>query len=227
MDDAQERQLSSFVGRLLRSSFGKGPESIAVSSHGPFVTIHLRRFLSPAERVLLEQDSEAVVLTTRSLLMQQIIPELRASVSVTVGVHVEDVYYDWDLTNQSGMIILVLTETGGVLTKEMDAYPECRELHSEISAISELVEKVPRSISSCFVNPSTLLVIRDGILVAIEKEMIRSGYETTLRHAKWQLEKRYLHNNSHFLSIFHKPIRDLFVDWNFEIDRSMMVIVLT
>lgn len=228
MTEEQQRELSSFIGRLLRATFGKGPESIVVSSAGPYLTIYLNRFLSATERILLAQDSEEIVIGTRTLLMQQVIPEIRTVVSLVTGEHLGEVYYDWSLTNQSGMIVCVATQPfTSNLEAAMDAYPGCQQLHDEVNAISQQVQKLPESTTSCFVSPRTLLVIRTGLLVAIEKELIRLGHEAALKHAKWSLEKRYFHNDIHLPAILQRQITDVFVDWDFQSDKSIIAFILS
>ncbi len=51
-------RISSFTGRLLREKFGKGPTSVFVAINNPYITIYLRDFLAPIERVLFEKGSE-------------------------------------------------------------------------------------------------------------------------------------------------------------------------
>jgi len=70
------------------------------------------------------------------------------------------------------------------------------------------------------------LVKRDGILVQIEKQLIIKGYEQTLMVTKDELEKSYLHRDSRFEEIFRNPVADIFVDWDFSEDRSIMCFVL-
>lgn len=40
------------------------------------------------------------------------------------------------------------------------------------------------------------------------------------------MEKRYLHNNSHFEAILRRKVLDAFVDWDFSLDKSVIVLVL-
>lgn len=76
------------------------------------------------------------------------------------------------------------------------------------------------------INDRTILVIRNGILVRIEKELIRLGLEGNLKLAKRNLEKSYLHNINHFQRILNTKIVDVFVDWDFQLDKSIFVFIL-
>ncbi|MEH7128397.1 Na-translocating system protein MpsC family protein, partial [Neobacillus drentensis] len=80
---------------------------------------------------------------------------------------------------------------------------------------------------SYLLNERTLVVIRNGILVPIEKELIRLGNFEALRLAKRNLEKRLLHNSGNFESILQTKVNDIFVDWDFYRDKSVIVLILS
>lgn len=79
--DKNEKQIqndiASHIGRLLREAFGKGPQSIYVNISRPFIVIYLRNFLSPTEKILLQQDQVESVRHTRDLVMKALIPEIK------------------------------------------------------------------------------------------------------------------------------------------------------
>ncbi|WP_454131674.1 Na-translocating system protein MpsC family protein [Kitasatospora aureofaciens] len=89
METNVQRDLSSYIGRVLRDHFGKGPESVFVTLGHTFITCYLRNFLSPMERVLLEQDQ---IVTnswqTRDLLMKNLLPEITAYLKIATGVEI-------------------------------------------------------------------------------------------------------------------------------------------
>lgn len=225
MDESQQREFSGYIGKLFRDSFGKGPEGVFISFGRTFVTIYLRNFLSPTEQILMEQDEEQSVVSTRAKLMMRLIPDIKASIKFITGVELREVYYDWGLHNRSGMIVGIASEPfdGSSIVED---YTGRQQVHQEINAISQRAERYPVETYSCELNRRTLIVIRSGILVAIEKELIRLGYEIALKYAKGNLEKRYLHNNNHFESILRRKVIDLFVDWDFALDKSVIVFVM-
>lgn len=222
---SNEAEIASYVGKLLRDNFGKGPSSVYVSIQEPFITIYFRDFLAPMERVLVDQKEEMRVEETRDLLMQNLFPEIKASLKVLAGLEVEVFYHDWSLTNRTGMFLGVMKKDqcsgehvpGGYDTKE--------KMHEEIERISQQAEKVPQKIDSCFLNERTIVVIRDGILVRIEKELIRDGLEESLKLTKRRLEKGLMHNNN-FESILSTEVQDIFVDWDFKLDKSYIVFIV-
>ncbi|WP_347551865.1 Na-translocating system protein MpsC family protein [Pseudalkalibacillus hwajinpoensis] len=223
--NSTEAEISSYVGKLLRDYFGKGPSSVYVSIQEPYITIYFRDFLAPMERVLVDQKESMRVEETRDLLMQGLLPEIKASLRVMANLEIESFYHDWSLQNRSGIIIGV---TSNVQESEIDGLPDYAEkekVHDEIVRVSKLAEKAPEGVDSCFLNDRTLVVLRDGILVRIEKELIRSGFEEELKLTKRRLEKSLLHNNQ-FEAILSAKVQDIFVDWDFNLDKSYITIII-
>lgn len=221
-----QMELASYIGRTLRENFGKGPESVFVSYNQSILTVYLRNFLTPSENVLLAQDQEAIVQKTRDMLMQTLIPEFKAYIKILTGMEIREFYYDWGLHNKSGVFIgksASLTEQAEIIN---DSYEGREHLHEEIKRISIQAQKEPDEVESFLLNQRTLVVIRKGILVSIERELIRLGSSETLRLAKRNLEKRLLHNSNHFEAILKTKVNDIFVDWDFNLDKSAIVLIL-
>ncbi len=221
-----QQDISSFTGRLFRDHFGKGPESVYVSMGYTFLVIYLRNFITPSERVLLEQDQEMTILQLRGKLMKSISPELKAYIEILTGIKIREIYYDWGIHNHSGMITCISEEPFTAKEAIEEDYAGKRQIDQEIVDISHQAQKAPEEIYSCEINDRTLVVIRNGILVRIEKELIRLGNDELLKRVKRNLEKSYLHNNSHFETILNKRVIDSFVDWDFELDKSAIVFIL-
>ncbi|WP_261133531.1 DUF2294 domain-containing protein [Bacillus sp. Marseille-Q3570] len=222
--DINEKQseISSYVGKVLRDNFGKGPGSVYVSIADPFVVIYVKDFLSPMERVLYSGNQQKTVEKTRSFLMDTISAEIRAYIKLITKLEIESLYYDWSLENQSGVFL-------GVGSDPIDgdaAYSGKSEVHDAVVRMSKKVEKEPAAIRSTRINSRTLIVVRDGILVEIEKQLIRDGQEEALRNAKGKLEKGML-NLDQINSHIEGEISEVFIDWDFDIDRSFLVMILT
>ncbi|MGG1400808.1 Na-translocating system protein MpsC family protein [Bacillus salipaludis] len=220
-------ELASYIGRTLRENFGKGPESVFVSYNQSILTVYLRNFLTPSENVLLAQEQEAIVQTTRDMLMQTLIPEFKAYIKILTGMEIKEFYYDWGLHNKSGVFIGISTSLKALGEIINDSYEGKEQLHQEIKRISIQAQKEPEEVESYLLNQRTLVVLRQGILVSIEKELIRLGSSETLKLAKRNLEKRLLHNSNHFESILHTKVNDIFVDWDFGLDKSAIVLILS
>jgi uncharacterized protein YbcI len=224
-----QTELAGYIGRTLRENFGKGPESVYVSYNHTILTVYLRNFISPSESVLLGQQQEAMIQTTRDLLMQKLIPEFKAYIKILTIMEVNEFYYDWDLHNKSGLFVCIgsIPTESETPNEKNYSYPGQETLHQEINRISLQAEKTPEEVVSYLLNERTLVVIRNGILVPIEKELIRLGNFEILRIAKRNLEKRLLHNSGNFESILQTKVNDIFVDWDFYRDKSVIVLILS
>lgn len=221
-----QSELASHVGRLLRESFGKGPQSVFVSIRRPFVVFYLRGLLSPTEKILLEQDQVMSIQHTRDLLMKTLIPEIKAYTSLIAGIQFQEFYYDWGLHNLTGVFVGIESGEDNLEAIKQEGYTGKEALEQEIIDISHLVQKAPEETYSCMLNDRTLLVIRNGILISIEKELIRLGFEGNLKLAKRNLEKGHFHNNNHLEPILDTKIIDAFVDWDVHLNKSVIVFVL-
>ncbi|MEK4563893.1 Na-translocating system protein MpsC family protein [Alkalihalobacillus sp. FSL R5-0424] len=219
-----QAEMSSYVGKLLRDNFGKGPSSVYVSIKEPFITMHLREFLSPMERVLMAQNKDVKVEEIRDLLMNELLPEIKATLYATHNLKVSELYYDWSLHNRSGIIIGVMENTDQTAYM-LEDYPNKAAIHREIEQVSKQAERLPDTVNSCYLNDRTLIVKREGILVRIEKELIRGGFIEPLKLTKRHLEKSLLETGD-FNDMLNAEIMDIFVDWDFIEDISYIVFIL-
>ncbi|MFD2045237.1 Na-translocating system protein MpsC family protein [Ornithinibacillus salinisoli] len=224
--DQVQKELASYIGKLLRDNFGRGPETVFVSINQPFICVYLRKFLSPMEKVLISDNHESFIQTSRDILMKNLIPEINAYMTVLTGLTMEEFYYDWNLHNQSGMFVAISNNRANIEQPSELNYPGKDELHQEIIQVSQQAQKVPQEVLSYKLNERTIIVIRNGIFITIERELIRMGQLEVLRTAKRRVEKRLLHNSMRLESIFDAKIDDSFVSWDFDRDRSVILFIV-
>ncbi|TLS36806.1 Na-translocating system protein MpsC family protein [Pseudalkalibacillus caeni] len=223
---AQQTKLANNFGKLLRDKFGKGPEAIHVTISNPYVLVYVSGFLSATEQVLLDQGQDITVKTTREYLMKSLDPEIRGQIKGITDIEIQHIYYDWNLSRQTGIFVAVspaIPEDGEDSRRK---YTGKEDVHQEIASISQQAEKAPDSVDSYMLSSRSLLVIREGILVPIEKQLITLGFDENLRVAKRQLEGELLINNTHFPSILDARVQDVFVDWDFILDNSVIAFIL-
>lgn len=225
-DFSKQTEISRYIGKLLRESFGKGPEAIYLSVGYTFITIYLKAFMSPMETVLLANHNEDIIFQSRTELLKSLLPEIKSCIKFISGIDITEFYYDWGLHNKSGIIVGIFRDPVNTEEHNFEEYEGKESFHNEILALSKEVQKKPTSLTSYSLNPRTLIVLREGILVSIEKELIKMGHSKTLKLAKNKLEKTYLHNNTHYESLLNKKVVDIFIDWNFESDKSVIVFIM-
>ena len=220
-----EKEISGYIGRLLRESFGRGPSAVYTTYAAPFIVVHINGFLSPVEKSLMSREQTLYVEKTRDVIMDGLMDEMKAFLEITLDRQVDEFYYDWNLQNQSGAFIITLSpEIPEIL---MDGYPGKEKVHEEMAEVSIEAQKKPEEIVSSMLSRRVLLLIRKGILVEIEKELIELGFEETLTLAKRRLEKRKLtEHQGNFEKHLKNDIAEVFVDWNFDKDLSYTVFIL-
>lgn len=222
---AQEKinHISSYTSKLIRQKFGRGPESCKATICKNHMVFYIRGFISPMEEVLLLKGKSAHVEYARTVIIGHVLEELKGAVQVSFDVDVEEYYHDWNFNNNSGVIILVLENELDVPIPQVSI--DLQLLESNIARISESVQKAPEEIIIYPISDNILLVQRIGILIPIEKALIQKGYTDELRITKDDLEKSHFHRDVHLKDIFHSSVVDIFIDWDFKEDKSMMCLI--
>ncbi|QDP39321.1 Na-translocating system protein MpsC family protein [Radiobacillus deserti] len=219
-------QMSKFISKLLQENFGKGPESVHVSFSHPYVVVYIRNFMSATERVLMKTKNEDTVQKTRDAVMESLTSNITTTIHDLFDTDIFEFYFDWNLHNKTGVFVAVTQQLDHSFAIQ-SSFEGKNRLLEEIDLISQSVQKSP-AIQECYqLNERTFVNVREGLLIPIEKELIRLGHEELLVLTKRNLEKKYLHSNSHFERILKRKIMDVFVDWNFELDKSIIVIITT
>ncbi|TWT06692.1 DUF2294 family protein [Planococcus sp. CPCC 101016] len=218
-------EVGSYISTLLRDHFGKGPTSVFVTVKPPFISIHLRGFLAPTEKILLKQQEHRRVLETRDLLMNQLAADIKLDLWKIGKLEIEDVYADWNLDDQTGMILAVMADKSSAADIEWDSDIHVESIREEVEEASRKAQKTPESTELYWLNNRTLLIERSGIFVEIEKELIRGGFVEELKLVKRPLERRLV-LQTRIEAIMKQPILEVFLDWNFITDKGYIVLLL-
>ncbi|TWT25992.1 DUF2294 domain-containing protein [Planomicrobium sp. CPCC 101110] len=224
-----ERQLQSEIGgyisTLMRKHFGKGPTSVYVTLQSEFLTIHLRGFLAPMEKILIKQNEQNRVIKTRDLLMRDISEDIIKTLNEIAQLEVRDIYADWSLETETGLLIGILKQP---VPGESFDWPEDvneKELYGKIEEASRNVEKLPEATEIVWLSDRTIMIKRSKILVELERELIKNGFEEELRIAKRPLEHKAI-KAVDVEAALNRKIRETFFDWDFEKDEGYMVFIL-
>ncbi|UOE94012.1 Na-translocating system protein MpsC family protein [Alkalihalobacillus sp. LMS39] len=226
METIQEKlkTISSYTSKVMRTKFGRGPQlCYAVCNHG-YLFLFIKGFISPLEVSLREQKQTDMMVKSRLNVVDGLLSELRGMIQITLQCEVEECYTDWNYENDTGMITMKVSEEVHGAPFEKRQYNEA-ELISEINRISAYVQKTPEKTVVYQLSPKVFLCEREGILILIEQAFIQKGYEQMLRITKAELEKTHFHH-SEFKKIFREEIQDIFVDWDFNKDNSVLCFVL-
>ncbi|MBU9719978.1 MULTISPECIES: Na-translocating system protein MpsC family protein [Bacillaceae] len=217
-------KISSYTSKIFRQKFGRGPESCRTTIHKNHLVIYIRGFVSPMEEILLEKGQTAYVNHARDVIVQHILEELKGVVQISLDVEVDEYYHDWNFPSNAGMLMMILNHP--VETTEITPNFDPNELELEVARITSIVQKEPDIIRTHYLSSNFVLVERIGILITIEKALILKGFSSELLLTKDDLEKSYFHRDANFEKIFTTPVLDLFIDWDFKEDKSLMGFVL-
>ncbi|PWW32198.1 uncharacterized protein YbcI [Cytobacillus oceanisediminis] len=218
-----EKEINSYMGRLLREKFGRGPGNIFCSVSDSLIAIYITGFLTPIEKSLMEHQKIDYIQRTRDLLMENLKGEIQSQFEAYIKKEVKEIYYDWNLDGQTGMVLALISG----LDSNKNNYKDSKKVNGVIDQVSIEAEKSPDVIYSAKIDDRKLIVVRKGILVSIERELIKLGYEETLRIAKRNQEKRLIGEHISALeSYLNKGVADYFIDWDFDGDKSYILFIL-
>lgn len=220
-----QSQVSTFTTEFFTNYYGQTPGETEVIYKAPFLLIHIKDFLLPSEELLINSGQTNRVLESRDLLMHSVKDTFLKKLLSVANLAATDLFFDWNLKKKNGLLLIVID------TEMIDASFTVNEesTNSQVKEIiqmnSSLTQKKPEETDLYWLSSSILLVRRSGILVDIEKELIKNGAIEELRLAKRPMEYRItkFFNLNSFLP---GAVKEIFVDWNFSKDLSYMVLIL-
>ncbi|MDQ0256952.1 uncharacterized protein YbcI [Evansella vedderi] len=189
-----------------------------------YLILYIRGFISPMEEVLIKKGQISYVDHAREVIIGHLLEEIKGVVQVDLDVNVEGYFHDWNFPNNSGVICMVLDDD--TCAPVHSPTFSLKDLELEVARITAMVQKEPDKIKTYPLSPHIVLVERVGILIPIEKALIQNGYQEELKLTKGNLEKSYFHHQSNFDDIFNTYVLDIFIDWDFKMDKSMICFVL-
>lgn len=225
MDFAElEKEISGYIGRLLRENFGRGPGNVFCTISSPFVSIYITNFLSPMENTLISNQQSVYVQKTRDLMMETLEEQIKSYIEMNTKDEIKEFYYDWNLEAKSGMFLFIFKNDRPY---NFESFDNKDLIENETVKLSMEIQKAPKETHCKLLNERTLIIVRHGILISLEKEFIQLGFSETLKIAKLNLEKKVIneHRDS-YEKYLNATITDYFVDWNFEQDKSYTLFIL-
>ncbi|GAM13498.1 DUF2294 domain-containing protein [Mesobacillus selenatarsenatis] len=219
-----EKEISGYIGKLLRENFGRGPGNVFCTISKPFVSIYITNFLSPMENTLLTNQQSVYVQKTRDLMMDTLEEEIKSYIELNTKDKIKEFYYDWNLDEKSGMLLFIFEKDQPY---NFDSYDNKNLVEQETIELSMEIQKAPEETHSKLLNERTLIIVRHGILISLEKEFIQLGFQETLMIAKRKLEKKVItQHQSSYERYLNAKVTDYFVDWNFDKDKSYTLFIL-
>ncbi len=217
--------LSSTLSKILKQRFGKGPEMCFVSLHSNRLIVFIRKYITPAEEVLLKKDNINLVYKFRSAVMEEVVDEFSKEVKKTLGMSFDSYFEDWNFSRNTGMMIL---ENSSLRNWSGPAIqPALKEkLFEGLSLLSNDIYKAPTSMELIRINQNMYAVECRGILMQMEKILYKKGYLELLQECSNDIKNAYIQQKGKFDSIFDTRVEDLFLFWDYNDNRSYIFFYL-
>ncbi|OWR32398.1 hypothetical protein CDO73_01975 [Saccharibacillus sp. O23] len=222
-NDAAKPQIEQLVHEMFELNFGQPPRKIDVNLDERSLVIYLEDFVGSEIQDLVDSKDPDALRSVRELVVEHLLPELKRQIGERTGHSVDSFYYDWSDRNLSGVLIGMFGEAA--YRNSSDDYEGKLELHREIGGITYEIEKMPDAIYSYWASPNVLVMIREGILIKIEKAFIDQGASGVLRKVKRTLEKQVLIREGKIGETLDRRLKGLYLDWAFGEDKSFLVCV--
>ncbi|WP_342421644.1 Na-translocating system protein MpsC family protein [Paenibacillus sp. FSL E2-0178] len=216
-------KIKGIIIELFSKSFGESPKNVHVILDERCLVIRLERFMGEIiEELILTNDYDALR-STRELILDFLLPDFLNQLRNFSDLEFDSFYYDCDDNNLSGVITGLIKDNN--YQNNEDYYPGKEKIHLQICKITYEVEKVPDFTYSFWADKNTFVIVREGLLIEIEKYLIRLDGENALRTAKRTLEKTRFIEDAYTSAILNRRLAGIYLDWTFELDKSILVYV--
>ncbi|WP_078433318.1 Na-translocating system protein MpsC family protein [Metabacillus halosaccharovorans] len=217
--------LSSTLSKILKRRFGKGPEMCFVTLHSNRIFAFIRKYITPAEDVLLKNDNVNLVYKFRSAVMKDVIDEFIWEVKDSLGMSFDSYFEDWNFNRNTGMLILENSQSRNWINT--DIHPALKEkLFEGISVVNNEIYKAPTSMEIIKINQNMYALECRDTLIQMEKILYNKGYFGLLQERSNDIKNSYFLHKKKFEFIFETKVEDIFLFWDYKNDRSYMIFYL-
>lgn len=214
-------ELQAYMEQKIGSYFGSRSMKLNITLAKDCLIVQLEEFLDGEMTDLINRGEDLdVYRSIRELMTDYTLRGLKKDLEEQFDIRIEELYYDWDEKDRSSLIVGIL-DTYGFQSHAYE-FSHKQKIHEEISRVTYNAEKYPDYIYSFWIDEHNLIMIRQGLLVRIEKELVKEGFEDVLRKTKRRLEKNgFL--QSDIAGLTGRRLKAAYLDWEFERDRSVLV----
>jgi uncharacterized protein YbcI len=214
--------LSSTFSKLLKRSFGKGPETCNVILKGNRFYVYMRNFITPAEEVLLKQDKLELAMNFRSSIINAVTEEYLPEVSKVLGISFDYYFHDWNYDKNTG--ILLLDHSQSEHEENLDNAFESN-LFTLIESVGSSYYKKPASLKVIKFTQNICAIESKEVLLPLERLIYEKGSFELLLHQAWEIKNGYWKNKEQFEGLFNRLIEDMFMMWDYKNNRNYLVFI--
>jgi uncharacterized protein YbcI len=214
--------LSSTFSKLLKRSFGKGPETCTVILKGNRFYVYMRNFITPAEEVLIKQDKLELAVNFRSSIINAVTEDYLPEVSKVLGISFDNFFHDWNYDKNTGILLLDQSQSG-------------HEENLENTFVNNLFALIENVGSNYYKKPASLKIIKftqnicaiesTEVLLPLERLVYEKGSFELLNHQSREIKNGYWKNKEQFEGIFKRLIEDMFMMWDYKNNRNYLVFI--
>ncbi|MDN3436617.1 Na-translocating system protein MpsC family protein [Planococcus sp. APC 3900] len=157
--------------------------------------------------------------------MRDLKEQIKLDLLKSAELEIKEIHVDWNLENKTGLLILVLNGEAEEKAQEWPKDIDKKAFYQEVADASKKAQKEPDKTEVVWLNERTVLIRREGILIEIEKELIRNNFTEQLKLAKRPLEAKLIYNSS-LEQLLNRKITEAFTDWDFKDDIGYMVLLI-
>ncbi|GGO01267.1 Na-translocating system protein MpsC family protein [Saccharibacillus kuerlensis] len=218
---AAKSQIEALLEEIFTFSFNQAPGKTAIYWDERSLIIHLEDFMGAEMQRLIRQQDPDALRSVQELMIEYLLPKLAQQIKETTGLNIGNFYYDWSDRDLSCMLV-GLPEEPLYRTQE-DYYPGKDAVHQQIGKVTYEIEKVPDATYSYWAAEHILVIVREGILIKIEKAFIDQGATEILRKVKRNLEKTVIIREGNIGEVLNRKVQDVYLDWSFGENKSLLV----
>ncbi|MEH7384473.1 Na-translocating system protein MpsC family protein [Bacillus sp. JJ1521] len=211
--------ISSYVSKLIKSKFGKGPETCFTSISDQYIVVHIKKFMTKIESELLKKEDFATAGKIRKNIMKDLLDPIQEMLEETCGKPIIQIYQDWNFQKNTGVLLAVVNV--GQRGKVENSL-EFMLLRNEISKQSEFYQYQPNELDFTKIGDTIYIIRCAGYILPIERILIEKGMHI-LEEREEIIRKRYDASIYRFNKIINNDIHDIFMIWNYEINESYKI----
>ncbi|MFA9560414.1 Na-translocating system protein MpsC family protein [Evansella sp. AB-rgal1] len=217
-------QLSSTLSKMLKRTFGKGPEACFVTNQSSRLTVYIKNFTTPSEVVMIESNQVSLAYSFRNAVVAKVINDFRLEAEDVLGVSFTLNHSDWDYGNNTGLIIF--ENSDNELGKMMRNETLRTKLSDAINYVGSNVNKAPDHLEVTRLNQNIYAVDCEGMMLQIEKVLYEKEYYDLLHEHSRGIKESFIKRKSVFEEVFDREVLGLFMTWDYKYDRNSIYFYL-
>ncbi|MDD3394256.1 MAG: Na-translocating system protein MpsC family protein [Anaerotignum sp.] len=220
-----DQMLSSYIGKLYKEIAGKGPENVYVAFGDACYIVYIKNYFMPYEKIIQQDGDKDLLDKVMHVATKNLNAQIVQYTEIITGVSTEETYYDWNTENGSRVLVGMSKRQFQVSSSVKSDYYGEQLLHKELIRLGHFADSIPETINSFCLSSKFFIFERGGGTTRLEREMELMGYGEVIKKTKRQIEKQYLNNNLCIKNVLDMEIIDTFIDWNFNKNKSIVVLV--